>query len=62
MIQILRVPQIVFIDRKGVIRQQRGGGSDPDFFNNEENIIRTEVEKLLTEPGAPKTVSAAHKK
>jgi hypothetical protein len=62
MIQILRVPQIVFIDRKGVIRQQRGGGGDPDFFNNEENIIRTEVEKLLTEPGAPKTVSTARKK
>lgn len=61
MIQILRVPQIVIVDRKGVIRAQRGGGSDPDFFNNEESVIRTEVEKLLAEGQAPaaKAVSSA---
>lgn len=64
MIQILRVPQIVFIDKKGVIRQQRGGAGDPDFFNNEENVIRTEVAKLLAEPSGAKSmpVSAARKK
>lgn len=62
MIQILRVPQLVFIDKKGVIRAQHGGVDD--FFNNEEANIRAEVEKLLAEPGpaATKTVSSAKKK
>jgi len=58
MIQILRVPQLVFIDRKGVIRAQHGGASDPDFFTNEEGIIKSEVEKLLAEP-APKVMTSA---
>lgn len=60
MIQILRVPQLVFIDRKGVIRAQRGGGSDADFFTNEQGIIKAEVEKLLAEP-AGKAVNTARK-
>lgn len=58
MIQILRVPQLVFVDRKGVIRAQHGGAADPDFFNNEEGIIKSEVEKLLAE-SAPKIVTSA---
>jgi cytochrome oxidase Cu insertion factor (SCO1/SenC/PrrC family) len=45
------VPQLVFIDRKGVIRGQYGG-SDPFVSNNKEANIRAMVEKLLTE-GAP---------
>jgi hypothetical protein len=48
------VPQLVFIDRKGVIRAQYGG-SDPFVASNEEANIRGMVEKLLREGGAPTT-------
>lgn len=44
------VPQMVFIDKKGIIRAQYGG-SDPFLTNNEEANIRSMVEKLLAEPG-----------
>ena len=47
------VPQMVFIDRSGVIRAQHGG-SDPFFANNEEANIRGLIEKLLAEGGASK--------
>ena len=60
-IQILRVPQLVFIDRKGVIRAQHGGATDPDFFNNEDGVIKMEVEKLLAEGGAPPKTATAVK-
>jgi peroxiredoxin len=41
------VPQLVFIDRKGVIRLQTSG--EDDFFKEEEKNMRAEVEKLLAE-------------
>ena len=44
------VPQMVFIDRKGVIRAQYGG-SDMFLTANEEANIRKLVESLLAEPG-----------
>lgn len=47
---IMYVPQLVFIDRKGVIRSQHAGGSD--FFREEEKNIRARVEELLKEPAA----------
>jgi len=46
----MKVPQLVFIDRTGVIRAQYSG-VDP-FFSNEEANMRAEVEKLLSEPVA----------
>ena len=42
------VPQLVFIDRKGVIRGQYSG-TDP-FFQNEEKNMRAMIESLLNEP------------
>jgi cytochrome oxidase Cu insertion factor (SCO1/SenC/PrrC family) len=49
------VPQVVFIDRKGVIRAQYGG-SDAFMSSNEEANIRGMVEKLVAE-GAPATTA-----
>lgn len=46
----LTVPQIVFIDRKGVVRAQSAIGGD-DHFSEEKNL-RAHIEKLLAEPGA----------
>ena len=50
--EILNVPQIVVIDRGGVIRAQSGGkGGNPDLEN--ENSLRSLIEKLLkAEPSA----------
>lgn len=42
-------PQLVFIDRKGVIRAQYGG-ADAFLQTNEEANIRNMVQKLLAEP------------
>ena len=50
------VPQVVFIDRSGQIREQRGG-TDP-YFTNEEANLRTSIEKLLNEGAAKKTSPA----
>jgi cytochrome c biogenesis protein CcmG/thiol:disulfide interchange protein DsbE len=47
------VPDMVFIDRKGVIRAQYAGESD--FFRNQEPNIRSEITKLLNNPEAQKT-------
>ncbi len=41
------MPQLVFIDRKGVIRAQYGGADE--FFRNQEQNIRQMIEKLLAE-------------
>ena len=41
------VPRIAFIDRTGVIRAERGGGGDDEFFKNEEKIMRTIIEPML---------------
>ena len=42
------VPYVFFIDRKGMIREQHGGG-DRAFYRNEAQNIRTAVEALLKE-------------
>ncbi len=47
-VEMMYVPQLVFIDRKGVIRAHYPGGSD--FFKNEEANMRKEIEALLKEP------------
>jgi thiol-disulfide isomerase/thioredoxin len=41
------VPRLAFIDRAGVIRAERGGGNDEEFFKNEEKMIRAIIEPLL---------------
>jgi thiol-disulfide isomerase/thioredoxin len=41
------VPRIAFIDRAGMIRAERGGGGDDEFFKNEEKIMRSIIEPLL---------------
>ena len=50
------VPQMVFIDRNGVIRAQYGG-SDAFLANNEEANIRGMIEKLLAESGGSKSTA-----
>jgi peroxiredoxin len=44
----LMMPQLVFIDRNGMVRAQYDGTSD--FFKDEDKNIRAMIEKLLTEP------------
>jgi peroxiredoxin len=64
----LLVPQVLIIDRQGIIRAHRGG-EDDEFFKDEEKVLRTIIEPLLNEratpaakkPGATKK-SAAKKK
>jgi peroxiredoxin len=46
-VQRFSVPRLVLIDRSGTIRQQPGG--DPAFYANEEQLLRTWIEELLTE-------------
>jgi uncharacterized protein YozE (UPF0346 family) len=58
-VQVRYVPQIVFIDRKGVIRAQYAGESD--FFRDQEPNIRKEIETLLSEPSAQKSRATAKK-
>ncbi len=48
--QSVQLPQLVFIDRKGVIREYFGGTSP--FFADEEKNMRAMIEKLLSEPAA----------
>lgn len=43
------MPQLVFIDRAGIIRAQYGGTDN--FFLEEEKNVRESVEKLLKDPG-----------
>ncbi len=42
---IMYVPQLVFIDRKGLIQAQYAGGSD--FFKDEETSVRVKIEEML---------------
>jgi peroxiredoxin len=57
----LMVPQLIFIDRKGIIRAQHGG--EADFFKDEEKNMRAAIEALLKEPAAArKTVPASRAK
>jgi peroxiredoxin len=44
----LLVPQLLIIDRKGVIREQRGSGSDY-LGPNQDKEVRESIAKLLTE-------------
>jgi len=46
------VPQLVFIDRKRVIRAQYIGNED--FFKDQDKNIRALAEMLLKEPVAPR--------
>jgi peroxiredoxin len=46
--RIMYVPQLVFIDRKGIIRAYYPGNDK--FFENEEPNMRAEIEALLKEP------------
>ncbi len=46
--QSVQLPQLIFIDRKGVMREYFGG-ADP-FFADEEKNMRATIEKLLSEP------------
>jgi thiol-disulfide isomerase/thioredoxin len=55
----MSMPQLLFIDRKGIIRAQYGGTSP--FFNDEEKNMREQIESLLKESIVAKTPSAAKK-
>lgn len=46
---IMYVPQLVFIDKKGIIRAQYPGGDK--FYENEEANMRAQIESLLKERG-----------
>lgn len=54
------VPQMVFIDKKGVIRAQYGG-ADPFLGANQEANIRGMITKLLAEPGGAKPAATPAK-
>ena len=49
---IMYFPQLVFIDKKGMIRSQYAGG-DKFFSEPQEQNMRVEIEKLLKEGLAP---------
>jgi peroxiredoxin len=56
MMQPLFVPQMIFVDRKGVIRAQHGG--EDEFLKNLEPNVRNEIETLLKEPAPAKARGA----
>ncbi len=49
----LMMPQLVFIDRSGMVRAQYDGTSE--FFKAEDKNVRAMIEKLLAEPAAKNT-------
>lgn len=53
----LYVPQMVFVDRKGVIRAQHGG--DDEFLKNLEPNLRKLLDELLKEPAATQRTRGA---
>lgn len=58
-VEPLYVPQMVFVDRKGIIRAQHGGMDD--FLKDVEPNLRTLLESLLKEPlstARPRTTRA----
>ena len=59
-IERMLVPQLVFIDRQGIIRAQHAG--DSPFFQDEENNMRTQITALLKEPAGRKGAVAAKPK
>lgn len=50
----LLVPQVMIIDRKGIVRAHRGG-EDDEFFKDEEKVLRAIIEPLLNESAAAKS-------
>jgi ribosomal protein L20A (L18A) len=51
------MPQLVFIDRKGIVRAQYPG--DDNFFKEaEETNMRNQIEALLKDAGATKSASS----
>ncbi len=52
----LNMPQLVFIDRAGMVRAQYSG--EDSFFENQNKNIRDMVLKLLAEPAAKKPVAS----
>ncbi|MGD0578953.1 MAG: TlpA disulfide reductase family protein [Bryobacteraceae bacterium] len=53
----LLMPQLVFIDRKGIVRAQYPG--DDNFFKEaEETNMRNQIEALLKDAGATKSASS----
>ncbi len=56
---IMYVPQLVFIDRKGVILSQFAGGSD--FFKEEEKNVRGKIEEMLKGTASAPTSTGATK-
>lgn len=52
-VEMMYVPQLLFIDRKGVIRAHYPGESD--FFKNEEANMQKEIEGLLKAPASGAT-------
>lgn len=59
-IERMLVPQLVFIDRQGVIRAQHS--ADSPFFQDEEKNMRAQIEALLKEPGGRKVPAAKPRK
>jgi hypothetical protein len=58
----LLMPQLVFIDRQGVIRAQYSG-DDKFFADDLEKNMREQIESLLKEePAPPKKPASARKK
>ncbi len=57
----LYVPQMIFVDRKGVIRAQHGG--DDDFLKTDlESNVRVQLEELLKEPAGAQRARPASAK
>jgi len=56
----LNMPQMVFIDRAGMVRAQYPG--EDSFFENQEKNIRDMVLKLLAEPAAKKNSEPTKKR
>ncbi|MCL5744130.1 MAG: TlpA family protein disulfide reductase [Acidobacteria bacterium] len=46
------VPQVMIVDRNGIVRALRGG-EDDEFYKNEEKVLRSIIEPLLNERAAP---------
>ncbi len=57
----LLVPQVMVIDRRGIIRAHRGG-EDEEFFRDEEKVLRGIIEPLLNERVKPPAKKAAARK
>lgn len=57
----LLVPQVMIIDRQGIIRAHRGG-EDDEFFKDEEKVLRTIIEPLLNARATPAAKKSSAKK